>query len=389
MILGSLRVLELGHAVAGPTAGLILSDLGAEVIKVERPGSGDHFRDLPGMGSSMFIDLNRGKRSVAIDLSHPRGYDLFLKLVRVSDVVIDNMDPEASRRLGIVYDVLSRVNPGIIYCKISGFGEGPYGDIPAYDPMLQAVSGIMSVTGIPPDRFVRAGISLVDMTGAFHCVIGILASLYRRHLTGRGAYIEVSLFDSAVYYMGYWVSFHDLYGRDPEPLGSTHVFGAPYGLFRTADGYIYLSIVSDKHWRDFCEALGFRDLLEDPRYASNRDRVSRKAELEEEVGKRLSRYYTQELLKILHRRRIPAAPLYRVSNLLSDSHLASRKILGEVSWKGRAVRVALNPIRIDGERYSKQGDPPKLGGDTEWVLTSLLGMDRGEVEKLRRDGVIG
>jgi len=165
MVLKGIRVLELGHAVASPTAGLMLADLGAEVIKVERPGSGDHFRDLPGMGPSMFIALNRGKKSVAIDLRDPRGYELFLRLVRVSDVVIDNLDLEASRRLGIGYEVLARENPRIVYCKIIGFGEGPYEGIPAYDPMLQAASGIMSVTGFPPDRYVRAGISLVDMTG--------------------------------------------------------------------------------------------------------------------------------------------------------------------------------------------------------------------------------
>jgi len=388
MMLRGIRVIEVGHAVAGPTAGQILADLGAEVIKVEKPDSGDHFRDLPGMGPSIFVDLNRGKKSVAIDLRDPRGYKIFLDLVRVSDVVIDNLDPEASKRLGIGYESLSKVNPGIIYCKITGFGDGPYGNLPAYDPMLQAASGIMSVTGIPPEGFVRAGISLVDMSGAFHCVIGVLASLYRRSLTGMGSYIEVSLFDVAVYYMGYWITYYDLYGRDPEPLGSTHIFGAPYGLFRTRDGYIYIAIVSDKHWREFCQALGYIDLLEDPKYRTNQDRVKHKRELEEEVGRRLSKYSVYELIEILGSRGVPVAPLHRVSTLLKDSHLAHRGIVGGVVWKGRLLRVALNPIRIDGSRLSAKDFPPPLGAHTLEILTKTLGLSVDDAEKLRAEGIV-
>lgn len=388
MFLNNIRVIELGHAVAGPTAGSILADLGAEVIKIERPGSGDHFRDLPGIGPSIFIDLNRGKKSVALNLRDPRGYEIFLRLVRISDVVIDNLDPVASRGLGISYEGLSSVNPGIIYCKITGFGEGPYENLPAYDPMLQAISGIMSVTGFPPDRYVRAGISLVDMTGAFHCVIGVLAALFRRSVSGRGSYIEVSLFDASIYYMGYWITYYDLYGRDPEPLGTGHMFGAPYGLFKTSDGYIYISIVSDTHWKRFCQALGFRDLEEDPRYSSNKDRVSRKQELEEEVGKRLANYRLKDLFEILSKSGVPATPLYRVSDLLQDPHLAHRELISSISWRGSRLRVSLNPIRVDGLRPVAKGDPPELGEDTEEVLTKLLGISRDEIEGLRRAGVV-
>ncbi len=388
MILRGVRVIEVGHAVAGPTAGLMLSDLGAEVIKVERPGSGDHFRDLPGMGPSIFIDLNRGKRSVAIDLGSPRGYKIFMDLVGVSDVVIDNLDPAASRKLGIGYSELSKANPRIIYCKISGFGEGPYENIPTYDPMLQAISGIMSVTGFPPEGYVRAGISLIDMTGAFHCVIGVLAALYRRSLTGSGSYIEISLFDSAVYYMGYWATYYDLYGRDPQPLGSTHLFGAPYGLFRVRDGYVYIAIASDSHWRSFCQALGFEDLLGDPRYRSNKDRVNSKRELEEEISKRISRYSVKELLETLMPRGVPIAPMYRVGGLLRDPHTEARGILGKVEWGEKQLRVALNPIKIDGNRYAVKGNPPRLGEHSEEVLREILGLSEEEIEDLRREGVI-
>lgn len=388
IILKGIRVIEVGHAVAGPTAGQMLGDLGADVIKIERPGSGDHFRDLPGMGSSIFVDLNRGKKSVAIDLGNPRGREIFLRLTRISDVVIDNLDPAASKKLGIGYETLSRENPRIIYCKISGFGEGPYGHLPAYDPMLQAISGIMSVTGFPPEGYVRAGISLVDMTAAFHCVIGVLAALYRRSVTGSGGYVEVSLFDTAVYYMGYWAAYYDLFGIDPQPLGSTHIYAAPYGLFKARDGYVYIVIVSDSHWRVFCESLGFTDLLQDPRYGSNAGRVKHKDELESEVAKRISGYGVGELLEILVPRGIPIAPMYRVSGLLRDPHTASRRILGVVGWGGRRLRVALNPIKIDGVRHSIERDPPRLGEHTVEVLRNVLGLSEEEIEILRGEGVI-
>ena len=388
MLLKGVRVIEIGHAVAGPTAGLVLADLGADVIKIERPGFGDHFRDLPGMGPSMFVNLNRGKRSVAIDLGKPRGREIFLRLVRISDIVIDNLDSAASRKLGIGYEDLSKENPRIIYCKISGFGEGPYEHVPAYDPMLQAISGIMSVTGFPPEGYARAGFSPIDMSGAFHCVIGVLAALYRRSITGSGCYIEASLFDSAVYYMGYWATYYDLYGRDPQPLGATHIYASPYGLFKVRDGYVYMAIVSDTHWRSFCEALGFTDLLQDPRYSTNKGRVEHKSELEGEIAKRISRYSVGELLEILIPKRIPIAPMYRVSGLLKDPHAISREILGTVRWCDKELRVALNPIRVNGVRYSAKGDPPRLGEHTVEVLRGLLGLSDEEIEDLRREGVI-
>jgi formyl-CoA transferase len=388
-ILNGIRVLELGHAVAGPAAGLILSDLGAEVIKIEKPGKGDIFRNLPGMGHSIFVAINRGKKSVALDLGKPDGYKLFLELVKISDVIVDNLDPEASRKLSVGYDRLVEVNPRIIYCKITGFGEGPYGKLPAYDPMLQAISGIMSVTGIPPDTYVRSGISLVDMAGAFNCVMGVLAALYRRILTGKGAYIEVSLFDSAVYYMNYWVSYYDLFKRIPEPLGSGHIFASPYGLFKTADGYIYLSIVSDEHWRKFCETLGFYDLLSDPKYRTNQDRVAHKKELELEVERRLKDFRTSQLFKVLAENGIPAAPLYTVDKLLEDPHASSRGVIGVVECKEGGVRTTLNPLVIDGTRYARTECAPRLGEDTEYILKSLLNISDDVIRDLREKGVIG
>jgi len=387
-ILDGIRVLEIGHAVAGPAAGLILSDLGAEVIKIEKPGEGDLFRNLPKMGQSIFMAINRGKRSISLDLRDGEGFKLFLKLVRISDVVIDNLEPEASRKLGVNYDVLANENPMIIYCKITGFGEGPYSELPAYDPMLQAISGIMSVTGIPPDNYVRSGISLVDMAGAFNCVIGVLVALYRRVLTGKGAYIEVSLFDSAVYYMNYWISYYDLYKKIPEPLGSSHIFASPYGLFKTYDGFIYLSVVSDEHWRRFCETLGFHDLLLNPRYRTSQGRVMYKKELESEIEARLRNIKTEQVFRVLREKRIPAAPLYTVDKLLEDPHAISRAIIDVIRCEENNIRTALNPLVIDGVRYSRRECAPKPGKDTEYVLRNLLNLKDEVIQELRKRKVI-
>ena len=387
-ILGGIRVVELGHAVAGPTAGQVLADLGAEVIKVERPGGGDIFRDTPEMGPTMFIALNRGKKSVAIDLSRPEGRELFRRLVSASDVLITNLDPQALRKLGVTWEEMSRANERLVMCEISGFGAGPYGDAPALDPILQAMTGIMSVTGLPPDKYVRAGISLSDQAAAFHCVIAVLAALLRRASTGRGAHITISLFDSDVFYMSYWIAYRDLYGKDPLPLGTTHIYSAPYNLFRLRDGLLYIAVVSDGQWRSFCRALGFDDLLGDPRYATQAGRVAHKAELEEEVQRRLSGMGVRETFERLVKAGVPAAPLYRVGDLLEDPHAKQSGSIREVEWRGRRLRVSVSPYVVDGERLFAPGPPPELGQHTDEVLKGLLGLSDEEVRRLREEGVV-
>ncbi len=258
-LLESKRVLEVSHAVAGPTAAQVLADYGAETIKIERPGRGDIFRDVPGMGPTMFLAVNRGKKSVAIDLKTKEGLSIFYHLARKSDVVIENLGPGVADGLGITYRRLKRANPRAVYCKIESFGKGPYEKTPAYDPILQASVGIMSTTGFPPDKYARAGISLVDMSAGLHAATGILALLVRREESGRGAELRVSLYDAASYFMSYWVAMYDLFGMDTFPLGSGHIFGSPYNLFKLSDGLIYIAIASDSHWEAFCTSLGFKD----------------------------------------------------------------------------------------------------------------------------------
>jgi crotonobetainyl-CoA:carnitine CoA-transferase CaiB-like acyl-CoA transferase len=382
------RVLEVSHAVAGPTACQILADYGAEVIKLERPLTGDIFRSTPGMGPSMFLATNRGKKSVVIDMKRTEGLELFYGLVKVSDVIVQNMGPGVAARLGITFKNIENANRRAIYCSIESFGTGPYEKIPAFDPVLQAASGIMSTTGIPPNHYARAGVSVVDVSAGLHAASGILTLLYRRSISNTGGELRVSLYDAASYFMSYWVTLFDLFGRDTTPLGTSHIFGAPYSLFRTKKGFVYIAIASDDAWRSFCGALGFDDLLADARYATNASRVGNKVRLERIIARRLGRFDCEEIVKALKDRGVPVAKMNTTKSLIEDPHFMASGILKEYKYLGKRYRTVVNPPIIDGRRRYTTRSPPELGADTDDVLKSLLGIDRDKMNLLRKDKVI-
>jgi crotonobetainyl-CoA:carnitine CoA-transferase CaiB-like acyl-CoA transferase len=387
-LLRGVRVLEVSHAVAGPTACQILADYGAEVIKLERPGTGDIFRNTPGMGPSMFLAINRGKKSVVIDLKSKPGLELFYRLVRLSDVIVENMGPGVAERLGITYRRIKKENARAIYCKIESFGKGPYEKIPAFDPVLQAAVGIMSTTGFPPDRYVRAGVSIVDVSCGLHAATGVVALLYQRTLSGVGGRLNVSLYGAASYFMSYWIALFDLFGKDTRPLGTSHIFGSPYSLFSTTDGHVYIAIASDDAWISFCKALGFTDLLADKKYRNASRRVKYKKELEEMIAKRLVKFRSDQLVKMLKDTGVPIAKLNTASTLLKDPHFLGSGLVGPYKYQGRSFRTVVNPTRVDGSRQYARESPPKLGSDTESVLKSLLKVGINELENLKEAGVI-
>lgn len=387
-ILDSIRVLEISHAIAGPTASQILSDYGAEVIKIEKPEGGDIFREVPGMGPSMFLAVNRGKKSIALDLKKPAGLELFYRLVKVSDVIIENMGPRVAERLGVNYQRIRRANPRAIYCQIESFGKGPYENIPAFDPVLQASVGIMSTTGFPPDKYARAGISVVDMSAGLHAVSGILGLLYRRSVAGKGGEVRVSLYDAASYFMSYWITMHDIFKKDTAPLGATHLFGAPYNLFRTKDGFVYVAVVGDKTWESFCKSLEFLDLLKMKVYSDDAGRVRHKKSLERIISNRLRKLTTARVVNQLAGSRVPFSRFNTVKSLLDDPHFLSDGILRNYAYSGLRFRTVVNPNLIDGLRYFNRHSPHKLGSDTRSILKTLLRMKDGEIEVLRKDCVI-
>jgi CoA:oxalate CoA-transferase len=387
-LLESVRVLEVSHAVAGPTAAQILRDYGAEIIKIERPGSGDIFRDVPGMGPTMFLAVNRGKKSVAIDLKTRKGLALFYDLVRKSDVVIENLGPGVAENLGITYSKIKRSNPKVVYCKIESFGSGPYEKIPAFDPVLQAAVGIMSTTGFPPDRYARAGVSLVDMSTGLQAASAILALLFRRKETGKGAELKVSLYDAASYFMSYWVAMYDLYEKDTVPLGSGHIFGAPYNLFKTKDGFVYVAIANDRSWESFCKALNFRELLSDKKFQDAKDRVRNKKLVEEKVAQSLSKLKNNLIEAALKDTGVPFGKFNTVSSLLKDPHFLGRGILNEYEYGKKKYRTIVSPSIVDGSRPFAKDSPEAVGASTERVLKDVLGIKARGLDLLRREGVI-
>ena len=390
MILNGLRVLDLTHVVSGPTVTQILADFGAEVIKIEVPPRGDLFRNTEGLGPSFFLAINRGKKSVMIDLRKEAGFQLLLRLAAISDVIVENLSPDAVKKLGLEYESFRKVNPKIVYCRIASFGKGPYENVPAWDPVLQAAAGIMSVTGMPPDNYVRAGISLIDMSTAFHAVIGILVALLKRENTGQGNFIEASMFDAALYYMSYWIAYYDLYGKNPLPLGTTHVFASPYGLFKVKDGSVYVAVSNDDYWKKFCKAFDFKELASNANYSTNKQRVDHKNELESYVSKKFEDFSLDYVLARLVTEGIPHAALNRVSDLVSEPHAMSRGIIAEYTSPGEKLkyRTVVNPLTLDGVRHYTTLAPPEPGEHTDTTLRELLGLSDTEIQSLRAVGVI-
>jgi len=388
--LPSIRVLELSHAVAGPTVSQILADYGAEVIKVERPDGGDIFRNVPGMGPSMFLAVNRGKRSVALDIKSREGLRIFYELLKKCDVLVENLSPGTAERLGVNYRKARAVNPRLVYCKVESFGEGPSELLPAFDPVLQAATGIMSTTGFPPDKFARAGVSMVDMSTGMHGAIATLFMLLERERTGKGGLIQIPLYDAAAYYMSYWLARYDLTGEDTSPLGSTHIFGAPYNLFRSRDGsHFFIAVAGNEAWNSLCNALGFKDLLSDKRYSTNGGRVAGKKKLEAEVARRISRMNGKQLERDLTSWRVPFARMNTAKSLSADPHFNARKLVDTYTFGGARFRTIVNPAILNGRRPHARSNPPKLGEDTSGLLREMLSLSEGELAELERRGIIG
>lgn len=387
-LLEGILVLEVSHAVAGPATSQVLADYGARVIKIERPGKGDIFRDTPGMGPTMFLAVNRGKESVAIDLKEPEGLKLFYELAKKSDVIVENLGPGAGEKLGISQKKVRRGNPRAIYCKVESFGDGPYSQIPAFDPVLQAATGIMSTTGFPPDKYVRAGVSMVDVSSALHAANGILALLVQRGRSGKGGYLRVSLYDAAAYFMSYWVAMYDLYHRNTKPLGTTHIFGSPYNLFSTRDAKVYVAVANDSAWFAFCDALGFVDLESMKKYSTSESRVRNKKELEAAVANRLSKISYAKFARALSNKGVPFAKLNTAMSLLDDPHFRGREILKKYRYKNRPFRTIVSPAIFDGVRKYASRSPPEVGADTTHVLNALLNLGERQIARLQSERII-
>ena len=383
-----LRVLELSHAVAGPTATQILADYGADVIKIERPQGGDIFRDTPGMGPAFFLAVNRGKRSIVLDIGSKKGLKLFYDLVKRSDVLVENLSPGTAEKLGVTASKVRRANRRIVFCRIQSFGKGPMEKVPAFDPVLQAAVGIMSTTGFAPNKYARAGVSIVDMSAGMHAAIGILFMLLSRERTGVGGLIEIPLYDSASYYMSYWMTRFGLTGEDTMPLGSTHIFGAPYNLFKTSDGYVYIAVAGERDWISFTKSLGFEDLASRSEYSSPFLRVENKQRLEEELSNRLRNLKTESVERAMLVARVPFSRLNSAKTLKSDPQFQARKLLREYSFEGKRFETVVNPCILNGKRRYAKENPPSLGEHTSEILREVLGLRNEEIQSLAESKIV-
>ena len=393
-LFAGVRVLDLSRMLAGPYGSMLLADLGAEVIKIEDPDGGDPMRTmgppyLPDGESAYFLAINRNKKSVVIDLTRADGRDVFLDLVRHADVVWENFRPGVLGKLGCDYPALSTVNPRLVMCSISAYGqEGPYRDRPAFDLALQAMGGAMSVTGEPGQAPVRMGLPMGDLAGGMFGAFAVAGALFRRATTGMGAHIDLSLLDAQVSLLSYMAQYFWTDGQVPPRLGSAHVSVVPYGSLATRDGHLIVAVF-EKFWPGFCRAAGLAEWERDPRFAGNRERVANRAALMPLIEAAFRERTTDDWLERLREQGVPAAPIQSVDQVLADPQVKQRQMVVDVRHPTLGTLPTLGtPIKVDGEMGLDVVASPALGQHTDEVLRSLLGYPPARIAALRDEGGI-
>lgn len=370
--LSDLRVLELGNIVAGPFASSILADLGAEVVKIERPGTGDSIRSSGESGDAIFNALNRNKRSISLDLKDDDDLDVLYDLVSKADVFIENFGRGTPERLGIDYETLREQNSGLIYLSIKGFREGPYGDYAGMDVVAEALSGLMSVTGEPGRQPVRVGTSIADMGGAIYGVLGVMVALRERERTGEGQRVDGTLFESAAHWMGYWLTYADRFDENPEPLGASHPSWGLYDVFQMEGGWLFVGATNQRHWKQFCDAAGLEGLADDEQYATPSDRRQNKHQLLATVQEELRHEDRQSLFEALTEANVPVAPVNEPSDLRDDPGLEAAGVLADFEVSDGEDQYDLQTVMapISGDRFgpNQYRDPPGIGEHTAEVI---------------------
>jgi crotonobetainyl-CoA:carnitine CoA-transferase CaiB-like acyl-CoA transferase len=392
--LADIRVLDLTRVLAGPAASLALADLGAEVIKIEPPGTGDETRSFPPFRdgeSHYYLSVNRGKKSMVVDLKSAAGLAVIKELAAHCDVLIENYRPGVMERLGLGYSALSAINPRLIYCSISGFGmTGPLRDRPSFDIVLQALSGALSVNGEPGRLPLKLGIPLGDLVGGINGPIGILAALHERNSTGRGRLIDVSLLDGMMGLLGYLAQLAFFTGEDPQPQGSQHPNLVPYGSFPARDGSIIIACLTNSFWDRICRALDMLQYSRDPRFDTLEKRRDSRAAVNDIIAGFTREKTVQELVELFTEHQVPHAPILGITDALTSAQAMARGMVVETDHPvlGR-IPIVNRSIRFPGAEQPVPTAPPVLGQHTDEILREILGYTAEQIEVLREAKAVG
>jgi len=392
--LENIKVLDLTHMLAGPYASMLIADLGAEVVKVEPPGKGEITRglyknhpdySLDGV-SPYHITLARNKKSLTLDLKQEKGKKLFYELVKNFDVVLDNFSSGVTERLGIDFSTLKQHNPKIITCSISGFGKGE-ADRPAYDQILQAYGGGMSITGEDENHPVRAGIPIADLSSGMFSIIGILTALHKRDKDGVGDHVDISMLDCQVSLLTYMATMNTISGIDPKPIGNQHFLHVPYNSYNTADGFIIISVVHEDFWPNLLDALNLEE-FKGEEYKTVQGRLANRKNIDEAISEKLKHKPSSHWLDLLAKHRVPSGPINSVRDALEDPLVKKRNMIVDLKQpSGSIAKMPGNPIKLDSyeENYSPA---PELGEHTAEILEKYLKISSEELDSLKSEKII-
>ncbi|MGD2184992.1 MAG: CoA transferase [Desulfobacterales bacterium] len=393
-LLKKMRILDFTRVLSGPFATMMLGDLGAEVIKIEPP-NGDESRSWPPIlkngVSAYFLALNRNKRSIALNLKEERAQNIVLKLAAGADVVVENFTPGVVAKLGIDYETVKKENPAIIYCAISGFGQdGPYRDKKAYDPIIQGMTGLMSITGERGGSPVKIGIPITDLSAASHAVSAILAAYISRIETGKGQYIDVSLYDGVISWLTIMAMDYFATGKAPERWGLDHIHRVPARAFLASDGrWVQVTATSDLMYAKFCRLLGLEELIDDPRFAANTDRVRHRDQIMPLFEGKMKEKTSREWLQIFEEAGIPCGPILDMGEVFAAPHVKARDLMFTMPHPIEKQIPQLGfPYKFSEASPSARLRPPLLGEHADIILSQQLGMDKEEIRKLIEEKVV-
>ncbi|MEP6827272.1 MAG: CaiB/BaiF CoA-transferase family protein [Aestuariivirga sp.] len=398
--LSGLRVLDLTRVLAGPWATQMLADFGAEVIKIERPGEGDDTRgwgppfvknaDGTDGDAAYFHSANRGKKSVCIDMAKTEGASLIKALATKSDILVENFKVGGLAKYGLDYESLSKLNPRLIYCSITGFGQtGPYAVRAGYDFMIQGMAGVMSITGEPDGEPMKMGVAFSDVFAGLHAMIGIQAALYAREKTGMGQHIDISLLDSQVSVLANQALNYLVSGKIPQRLGNEHPNIVPYQTFATKDGHIIMAVGNDRQYAELCRIIGAAHLGSDERFKTNRGRVEHRAELVPALRPFMKARTTSEWTKAFEADAVPCGPINTIDQVFENPQVKARGMLQHLNTPdGRKVPTVASPVVLSKSPVQATSPSPRLGQDTAAVMRDVLGLDAGETEALKLKGIL-